>query len=169
MPVSPGAFVYPGAFSGVLWANGRPFSPDGLTFYGCDYQRGLVLAADRNRDTYGTPCTAVVSPSGAADGIAVDEDGCVWVALGARRGLRRWRCGIVDATERSVLHVVGIDSGGHALPAAFNRIGRSRHAIHRSLTAWADAVIGSCGRRTGSRRLASKRRGSPRLNSYYSE
>jgi sugar lactone lactonase YvrE len=65
---------------GVLWANGCAFSPDGLTFYGCDYQRGLVLAADRTDDgRYGAPRTAVVSPSGAADGMAIDEAGCLWL------------------------------------------------------------------------------------------
>ena len=75
----------------VLWANGCAFSPDGLTFYGCDYQRGLVLAADRGGDgAYGPPRIAVVSPSGAADGMAVDEDGCLWVALGQRASVGRF-------------------------------------------------------------------------------
>src|SRR3954464_12818634 len=32
---------------GILWTNGCAYSPDGATFYGCDYHRGLVLAADR--------------------------------------------------------------------------------------------------------------------------
>jgi gluconolactonase len=67
----------------VLWANGCAFAPDGTTFYGCDYQRGVVLAADRRPDgTYGPARIAVTSPSGAADGLAVDETGALWVALG---------------------------------------------------------------------------------------
>lgn len=79
---------------GVLWANGCALSPDGLTFYGCDYQRGLVLAADRNGDhEYGAARTVVVSPSGAADGMAVDEDGCLWVALGASASVGRFTPG----------------------------------------------------------------------------
>jgi sugar lactone lactonase YvrE len=76
---------------GVLWTNGCAFSPDGTTFYGCDYERGLVLAADRDADgAYGAPRTVVVSPSGDADGMAVDEDGCLWVALGSRPSVGRF-------------------------------------------------------------------------------
>lgn len=75
----------------VLWANGCAFAPDGRTFYGCDYQRGLVLAADREPDgTYGAARVAVVSPSGAVDGMAVDEAGCLWVALGPRETVGRF-------------------------------------------------------------------------------
>jgi sugar lactone lactonase YvrE len=67
----------------VLWPNGCAFSPDGTTFYGCDYQRGVVVAVDRRPDgTYGPSRIAVTSPSGAADGMAVDESGALWVALG---------------------------------------------------------------------------------------
>jgi xylono-1,5-lactonase len=76
---------------GVLWPNGCAFSPDGQTFYGCDYQQGWVLAVDRTGDGhYGAPRTAVLSPSGAADGMAVDEDGCLWIALGARATVGRF-------------------------------------------------------------------------------
>ena len=76
---------------GVLWANGCAFSPDGATFYGCDYQEGRVLAADRGADgAFGTPRTVVVSPSGAVDGMALDEEGCLWVALGPRASVGRF-------------------------------------------------------------------------------
>jgi gluconolactonase len=85
----PGEFVQVGegapveVLGDVEWANGCAFSPDGTTFYGCDYQRGLVLAADRHPDgTYGPSRVAVTSPSGAADGLAVDETGALWVAMG---------------------------------------------------------------------------------------
>jgi len=82
-----GSVVLPG----VLWTNGCAFSPDGATFYGCDYERGLVLAADREEDgSYGPPRTVAVSPSGDADGMAVDEDGCLWVALGSRATVGRF-------------------------------------------------------------------------------
>jgi xylono-1,5-lactonase len=75
----------------VVWPNGCAFSPDGGTFYGCDYQRGQVVAVDRTVDgEYGTPRVAVVSPSGAADGMAVDEDGCLWIALGPRASVARF-------------------------------------------------------------------------------
>jgi gluconolactonase len=77
---------------GILWANGCGYSPDGSIFYGCDYHRGLVLAAERHQDgTYGTSRIAAVSPSGQADGMAVDENGALWVALGARGTIGRFR------------------------------------------------------------------------------
>ncbi|MEA2425671.1 MAG: hypothetical protein QOH13_2081, partial [Thermoleophilaceae bacterium] len=73
------------AIAGVEWVNGCAFSPDGRTLYGCDYRRGLVLAADVGEDGgFGTSRTVVTSPSGEADGMAVDEDGALWVALGGR-------------------------------------------------------------------------------------
>jgi gluconolactonase len=78
--------------SGVLWTNGCAYSPDGATFYGCDYHRGVVFAADRHDDgTYGPSRALVETPGGAADGMAVDEHGALWVALGARGTLGRFR------------------------------------------------------------------------------
>ena len=77
---------------GVDWANGCGFSPDGRTFYGCDYHHGLVLAADRDDEGgYRAPRTAVTTPNGAADGMAVDENGAIWVALASRGTVGRFR------------------------------------------------------------------------------
>ncbi|HEY3020059.1 MAG TPA: SMP-30/gluconolactonase/LRE family protein, partial [Solirubrobacteraceae bacterium] len=90
---------------GVDWANGCAYSPDGRTFYGCDYQRGVVLAAERRDDgTYGPPRTVVVSPSGEADGLAVDEHGALWVALGSAGRVGRFR---PDGTLEDELEVPG--------------------------------------------------------------
>lgn len=62
----------------VLWTNGCAFSPNGATFYGCDYERGLVLAADRDATgAYGPARTVVVSPSG--DPAAPNARGGVFV------------------------------------------------------------------------------------------
>jgi sugar lactone lactonase YvrE len=78
----------------VLWPNGCGFSPDGDTFYGCDYHRGLVFAADRTADGgYGGPRVVVTSPGGVVDGMAVDETGCLWVALGPRASVGRFTPG----------------------------------------------------------------------------
>ena len=77
---------------GVEWANGCAFSPDGRTFYGCDFHRGLVLAAElRDDGTYGLPRIVVEAPGGDTDGLAVDENGGLWVALGARGTVGRFR------------------------------------------------------------------------------
>ena len=98
-PPVPGEFVRIEAdgttrvvMEGVQWANGCAFSPDGGTFYGCDYHRGLVLACERRDDgSYGTSRIAAVSPSGHADGMAVDETGALWVALGPHGTVGRFR------------------------------------------------------------------------------
>jgi gluconolactonase len=104
----PGEFVEIGAdgaaatvMSGVEWVNGCAFSPDGGTFYGCDYKRGVVLAADRRGDgSYGPARVVATSPSGEADGLAVDENGGLWVALGAAGAVGRFRPddGILEQT-----------------------------------------------------------------------
>jgi sugar lactone lactonase YvrE len=95
----PGEFVTVGAAGatnvvtgGIEWANGCAFSPDGGVFYGCDYHRGVVVAADRRSDgSYAPSRVVVTSPSGQADGIAVDESGALWVALGSRATVGRFR------------------------------------------------------------------------------
>lgn len=75
----------------VLWVNGCQFSPDGSTFYGCDVHRGVVLAADRSSDgTYRNRRVAIESPTGVADGMAVDETGAIWVALGPSGSVGRF-------------------------------------------------------------------------------
>jgi gluconolactonase len=106
----PGEFVVAGrdgrtteVLGGVQWANGCAFSSDGAVFYGCDYSRGVVLAADRRSDgTYGPGRVAVTSPSGGADGMAVDEAGALWVALGPSGSVGRFTPeGVLD-TELDV-------------------------------------------------------------------
>jgi len=78
--------------TGVEWVNGCAFSPDGATFYGCDYRRGVVLAAERRGDgSFGEPSVLIESPSGEADGIAVDESGGIWLALGGAGAVGRFR------------------------------------------------------------------------------
>lgn len=75
----------------VLWVNGCQFSPDGSIFYGCDVHRGIVLAADRHPDgTYVGRRVLIESPTGVADGMAVDETGALWVALGPSGSIGRF-------------------------------------------------------------------------------
>ncbi len=85
---------------GVEWVNGCGFSPDGDTFYGCDYRRGVVLAAERDAGgTYGRATALIESPSGEADGLAVDENGAIWVALGGAGAIGRFRPdGVLEET-----------------------------------------------------------------------
>jgi sugar lactone lactonase YvrE len=70
----------------VIWPNGIGVSPDGKTIYLSDYARALVLAVTAGGDTREF-CRA---PRGSADGLAVDSDGGVWLALGEGGGIARF-------------------------------------------------------------------------------
>jgi len=69
-------------YGDVGLTNGIGFSPDGMRLYHSDSARGHVIG--HVLDAQGR-CSArsvfVETESGAPDGLAVDEEGCVWVAL----------------------------------------------------------------------------------------
>lgn len=89
----------------VLWVNGCQFSPDGSVFYGCDVQRGVVLAVDRSADgTYSGRRVAIESPTGVADGMAIDETGAIWVALGPSGSVGRF------TPDGTLDHEVSVDA-----------------------------------------------------------
>lgn len=71
----------------VIWPNGIGFSPDGHTIYLSDYARGVVLAVPAQGGEASEFCA---SPRGSADGLAVDAEGGVWVALGEGAGIARF-------------------------------------------------------------------------------
>ena len=79
----------------VIWPNGIGVSPDGRTIYLSDYARRAVLALPAQGGETSEFCS---SPRGSADGLAVDVDGGVWVALGEGGGIARfWPGGELDA------------------------------------------------------------------------
>jgi sugar lactone lactonase YvrE len=88
------------AAGGVLWANGIGFAPDGATAYGSDYARSCVMAWDVDDDgSLSSPRVFAQMPAGSADGLAVDEEGGVWVATGAAGSLVRFGAdGSLDRT-----------------------------------------------------------------------
>ena len=63
----------------VLWPNGIGLSPAGDVVYVSNYTAGEVLAFDTEG---GSRRVFVRPPRGQPDGLAVDAEGCVWVALG---------------------------------------------------------------------------------------
>ncbi|MGH2980119.1 MAG: SMP-30/gluconolactonase/LRE family protein [Solirubrobacterales bacterium] len=88
--IAPGREPEPVA-GGVLWANGIGFSPGGETAYGSDYARGCVVAWDVDADgSLSSPRVFAEMPTGSADGLAMDEEGGVWVAPGAAGNVVRF-------------------------------------------------------------------------------
>src|SRR2546428_237699 len=76
----------------VAFANGVGFSPDGRTIYHSSYSEGLVLTHDLADDGRGVNRRVFARvPRGNPDGLAVDEAGGVWVALGSGGGIARFR------------------------------------------------------------------------------
>jgi xylono-1,5-lactonase len=66
----------------VLLTNGLGFSPDGCKLYHSDSGRQLVRVYDVADDgSLGPPAIFARTPDGKPDGLAVTEDGTVWLAL----------------------------------------------------------------------------------------
>lgn len=72
----------------VIWPNGIGLSPGGETIYLSDYAQRVVLAIDRRGGAVAEFCR---SPAGSVDGLAIDCEGGVWVALGEGGALARFR------------------------------------------------------------------------------
>jgi gluconolactonase len=71
----------------VVWPNGIGFSPDGGTLYASDFATGDVVALEL---ATGERRVLARTPSGDADGLAVDTQGSVWVALGSGGAVARY-------------------------------------------------------------------------------
>ncbi|MGW4742877.1 SMP-30/gluconolactonase/LRE family protein [Nocardia xishanensis] len=73
------------AVTGVHWPNGLGFAPDRQTLYVCEYAESRVLAVlDGQKHVFATVAV------GECDGLAVDADGGVWVALGSGGAVARF-------------------------------------------------------------------------------
>jgi sugar lactone lactonase YvrE len=75
---------------GILWPNGIGLSPDGGTLYASDYATGEVIACEL---ASGDRSVLARTPSGDADGLAVDVEGGIWVALGTGGAVGRYSPG----------------------------------------------------------------------------
>jgi gluconolactonase len=72
---------------GVVWPNGIGIAPDGGTVYVTDFATGEVLAFDAGGG--GRRVLARV-PDGSPDGLAIDAEGRIWVALGPAGAIARF-------------------------------------------------------------------------------
>lgn len=72
---------------GIRWANGIGLSPDGRVLYACDFASGEVIACEL---ATGQRRVFARTASGDADGLAVDVEGAIWVALGSGGGVGRF-------------------------------------------------------------------------------
>jgi len=84
----------PEAFdSGYLVTNGPAFSPDGRTMYHCDTTERRILARDisfSGKVGENNLFAMIEEGAGYPDGLAVDVDGCLWVALYGGSAIRRY-------------------------------------------------------------------------------
>jgi len=86
----------------ILWPNGIGVAEDGHTVYISDYARGAVMVVNLE----GGPARELArSPRGSADGLALDVEGGVWVALGEGAGVARM------LADGSVDEVVDLPAG----------------------------------------------------------
>ncbi|HEX8206253.1 MAG TPA: SMP-30/gluconolactonase/LRE family protein [Solirubrobacteraceae bacterium] len=82
----------------VTWPNGIACAPDGTTFYVADFADGRIW-----RDAHEAWAR---SPSEQADGLCVDDEGGVWVALGGAGSVARFTA---DGEVERVVEVPGAD------------------------------------------------------------
>ena len=78
---------------GYVITNGPAFSPDGRVFYHTDTANRTVYAFDRpqpGRLTGKRVFVRIEEGAGWPDGTAVDEEGCLWIALWGGSGVRRY-------------------------------------------------------------------------------
>ena len=77
-------------YGGVSLTNGIGFSPDGKTIYHSDTARACVLAHELDAAGRATPKTPI-AVDGGPDGLAVDAEGGIWVALYRAGAVQRYR------------------------------------------------------------------------------
>ncbi len=121
----------------VTISNGLAWSADLRTLYYIDTPTRRVDAFDVDPDTGALsgrrPIIAV--HDGLPDGMAMDDDGCLWVAL--------WDGGRVDryGTDGQLLEVVRVPEGGHVTSAAFGGAGMSTLYVTTARTGLSDAEL----------------------------
>lgn len=109
---------------GYVITNGPAFSPDGRVFYHTDTSQRTIYAFDRPEPPIITRKRVFVrieEEAGHPDGTAVDQEGCVWIALWGGWGVRRYSpSGQLLSTVRvPCANVTKIAFGGADLRTAY--------------------------------------------------
>lgn len=102
-------------YGDINLTNGIGFSPDGRTLYHADTARGHVIAHDVTDDDRCVNRRAIASPDrGRPDGLAVDEEGCLWVACFAGGCVTRFAPdgGILSHLEIPARNITSVCFGG---------------------------------------------------------
>lgn len=111
--------------SGVTLSNGIAWSPDDTSMYYVDTAKGSIDVFDFDLDTGAIaarrPLIDVPPKLGKPDGIAVDDAGCVWVALWGGAAVHRYTpAGLLEARlELPVSQVTSCCFGGQDLDTLF--------------------------------------------------
>lgn len=116
--------------SGVTVSNGLDFTPDGRTLYYIDTPAGRIDAFDVDSGVLAGRRTVVEVSAGSPDGLTLDADGCLWVALWGGSAVHRYTpdgrldrvvefpvsrptCPVFGGTDLGILYVtsasVGVD------------------------------------------------------------
>jgi sugar lactone lactonase YvrE len=125
---------------GVTVSNGLEWSPDGALAYYNDTETGAVAVFDYSRDNGLTQrrTFAALPDEGRPDGLTVDADGCVWVAVvNAGSVLRLRPDGVVDGRVEvpGVTRVTACAFGGERLDRLYITTSREHLAPGEEPTA----------------------------------
>ncbi|WP_072313409.1 SMP-30/gluconolactonase/LRE family protein [Agrococcus sp. Marseille-P2731] len=109
--------------AGVTISNGLEWSPDGSLAYYDDTETGAIAVFDYDarRGLTGRRAFATLPDDGAPDGLTVDAEGCVWVAVANGGAVLRYRPdGVLDGrVELPVTKVTACTFGGDDLDRLF--------------------------------------------------
>ena len=112
--------------TGVIQGNGMAWSKDGSRFYFIDTQRLTVQEFAYDPDAHeladGRVCITVPDGAGIPDGMTIDEDGMLWVALWGGKAVSRWDPGtgkLLDKIELPALNVTSCCFGGEKMDQLF--------------------------------------------------
>jgi sugar lactone lactonase YvrE len=123
---------------GLTVSNGIDWSPDGRTVYLADSGPGVVHAFDYDPGTGGFSAGRVLlefaGDDGVADGLTVDDEGCLWTALWGGGQVRRW------SPDGELLAVVEVPGVAQTSSCAFAGPGRDLLVVSTSAEGLDDAA-----------------------------